>query len=135
MMGALQSSRDHPHLARSQVHRRRHGQYIHDERPNMYYPAELRPTGDGWLVTFPDIPEAVTAGATREEAIQRAFDALVTTMTSYLEARRAVPLPSRFAEDQVPVQLPPMLTSRILRLYAKHGSRRWCHHEASPRRH
>ena len=42
----------------------------------MYYPAVIKPDGDGWLVRFPDIPEALSAGATHEEAEQLAEEGI-----------------------------------------------------------
>ena len=35
----------------------------------MLYPARIEPDGDGFKVSFPDIPEALTGGATWEEAV------------------------------------------------------------------
>ncbi len=43
----------------------------------MEYRCELDPNGEGgFLVRFPDVPEALTEGATRQEAIANAADAL-----------------------------------------------------------
>ena len=41
------------------------------------YPAKLVKGKDGrYLITFPDIPEALTDGATEEEALREAADCL-----------------------------------------------------------
>jgi antitoxin HicB len=41
------------------------------------YRCKLRPNGQGGFVaTFPDVPEALTEGATRQEALINAADAL-----------------------------------------------------------
>ena len=59
------------------------------------YPAEITEAPDGVTVTFPDVPEAITAGATREEALERAADALVSALSFHVEDGR--PLPRRVA--------------------------------------
>ena len=46
----------------------------------MRYLVQLERDGDGFAVSFPDIPEALTSGATREEAFEMAQDALVTAL-------------------------------------------------------
>lgn len=58
------------------------------------YPARLIPDEGTFAVMFRDIPEALTCGATREEAIDMAGDALVTSMDFYFEDKRPVPMPS-----------------------------------------
>jgi antitoxin HicB len=58
------------------------------------YPARLIPDGSGFAVKFRDIPEALTCGATREEAIDMAGDALATAMDFYFEDERVVPMPA-----------------------------------------
>jgi antitoxin HicB len=86
------------------------------ERFFMQYPVQLQPDGTGWLVTFPDIPEALTSGATREEALEMAHDALVTAMDFYFEDSRPVPLPSRPKKEQLSVELPISLAAKVLLL-------------------
>ena len=80
------------------------------------YPARLARDGDGFLVTFPDIPEAITSGNTREEALEMAADALVTAMDFYFEDRRKVPLPSAPKRGQELVDLPPSVAVKVLLL-------------------
>lgn len=80
------------------------------------YPARLRPDGAGFMVTFRDIPEARTSGATKEEAIEMAQDALITAMDFYFEDRREVPMPSDRRRGEVEIELPPSLTAKVLLL-------------------
>jgi hypothetical protein len=40
------------------------------------YPVTVTPDGDAWLVTFVDVPEAITFGSCPEEALLNAVDAL-----------------------------------------------------------
>lgn len=58
------------------------------------YPIEINEAADGITVTFPDVPEAITDGATRAEAIERAADALVSALSFYVEEGEALPRPS-----------------------------------------
>ena len=56
----------------------------------------------GWAVMFPDVPEALTGGATREEALAMEQDALVTAFDFYFDDRREIPLPS---SEGVPIPI------------------------------
>lgn len=59
------------------------------------FPVELIDDDNTILVKFPDIPEAVTFGQDREEALLRAVDALETALMSYVEKRWPLPKQSR----------------------------------------
>jgi antitoxin HicB len=82
----------------------------------MFYPATIKPDGDGWLVTFPDIPEALSAGATWEEAIVMARDALITALEFYFDEKREIPQPSRVKRGQTAIELPPSISAKVLLL-------------------
>lgn len=82
----------------------------------LTYPATLTPDGDGYLVRFPDIPEALTQGRTRAKALEMAADALRTAMEFYFEDGRRVPVPSRVKRGQVGVELPPSVGAKVLLL-------------------
>lgn len=58
------------------------------------YPVELVADGDTVLVTFPDLPEAITFGADTDDALAQAVDALETALSFYIENRSPLPLPS-----------------------------------------
>jgi antitoxin HicB len=58
------------------------------------YPIEVNEAVDGVTVAFPDVPEAVTDGGTRAEAIERAADALVSALSFYVEDGEPLPRPS-----------------------------------------
>jgi antitoxin HicB len=51
----------------------------------------LEPDGDGWLVTFRSLPEAITGGSTRQEAIRNATDAVEVTLLTYAKDGRGLP--------------------------------------------
>ena len=60
------------------------------------YPAALiaDPEG-GFTVTFRDVPEAITEGDTREDALLRAEDALESALAMYIAAKESLPAPSK----------------------------------------
>ena len=84
----------------------------------MSYPARVKRDGAGYMVSFVDIPEALTGASTRAAALEMAADALTTAMDFYLEDRRAVPMPSAPKRGQVSVELPPSVAAKVLLLNA-----------------
>ena len=68
------------------------------------------------MVSFPDIPEALTGAATREGALAQAADALTTAMDFYFEDRRQVPAPSAPKRGQVTIDLHPSVGAKVLLL-------------------
>jgi antitoxin HicB len=61
---------------------------------------KMRNAGGGFVVTFPDIPEAITQGETRKEALEMAQEALGAALEFYFEDRRVVPVPARAKRGQ-----------------------------------
>ena len=82
----------------------------------LNYPARVQRERDGHVVTFRDIPEALTSGATRQEALEMALDALATAMDFYVEDRRQVPLPSKARKGEDLVALPASVSVKVLLL-------------------
>ncbi|MBC3230736.1 type II toxin-antitoxin system HicB family antitoxin [Serratia fonticola] len=82
----------------------------------MRYPVKFEHDETGWCVSFPDIPEALTGGDTREEALSLAQDALVTAFDFYFEDRRPVPMPSADGEEFIDV--PASVAAKVLLLNA-----------------
>jgi antitoxin HicB len=82
----------------------------------MRYPIKLEPDTGGYVVSFPDIPEALTQGDTKEEALSMGLDALVTALDFYFEENRKVPEPSPITGDYV--ELPLSVASKVLLLNA-----------------
>ncbi|NRN28018.1 type II toxin-antitoxin system HicB family antitoxin [Photorhabdus heterorhabditis] len=83
----------------------------------MRYPVTLEPVEEGgYFVSFPDIPEALTQGDTREEALEMALDALITAFEFYFEDNEKIPLPSPVGQDYVDVPL--SVASKVLMLNA-----------------
>lgn len=66
-----------------------------DSKREYQYPAKFEPSEEGgFVVTFRDIPEAITQGDSEEEAMSMAEDALASSLEFYFEDSRAVPEPS-----------------------------------------
>jgi len=83
----------------------------------MRYPADLTAEEEGgFMVTFPDIPEAITQGEDREDALFHGQDALETALEFYFEAPRIVPKPSRIKPGQEFVELSPSVSAKVLLL-------------------
>jgi antitoxin HicB len=83
------------------------------------YPVALQAQdGGGFVVTFPDIPEAVTQGEDEEEALLYAIDALETALSIYVDARKPLPIPSKPKRGQRVVH-PSALESAKLAIYSE----------------
>lgn len=69
------------------------------------YPAilEAQPEG-GFVVTFPDVPEAITQGEDEDEALLYAVDALESALSFYVDDRRPLPVPSKPKRGQKTVR-------------------------------
>lgn len=80
------------------------------------YPARIEADEAGYTVSFRDIPEALTSGATLEDARDMAVDALATAMDFYFEDKRPVPLPSRPRRGEERIELPASLAAKVLLL-------------------
>lgn len=66
----------------------------------LYYFAVFTPAAEGgYVVTFPDIPEALTEGETLQDCLVNATDVLGIVTAEYASARRPLPAPSSL--DQV----------------------------------
>jgi antitoxin HicB len=86
------------------------------------YPALItEPEAGAFLVTFPDVPEAITQGNTLAEAQDNAQDALAAALEGYLEFGRAFPArvaldaaTARAGEVYCEVAVDPILAARNL---------------------
>ena len=64
------------------------------------YPVTLSADGDTVLVSFVDVPEALTFGADEDEALLHAIDALETALSFYVESRKPLPTASKAKRGQ-----------------------------------
>lgn len=79
------------------------------------YPVTLTPDDGTVLVTFPDVPEAITFGADEDEALLQAVDALESALAFYVDARKPLPVPS--AAEGRPTVRPSALECAKLGVY------------------
>ena len=81
----------------------------------MYtYPVDLEPDdNDTVMVTFPDVPGAITFGDDEDEALIRAVDALETVFIAYIGDREGIPKPSRPRKGQRTVTLPTLSAAKV----------------------
>ncbi|HAU5528435.1 TPA: type II toxin-antitoxin system HicB family antitoxin [Proteus mirabilis] len=81
----------------------------------MRYPVKLDKSEEGgYVVSFLDIPEALTQGDTREEALEMAQNALLTAFEFYFEDNEKIPEPSVITGDYI--ELPVSVVAKILML-------------------
>jgi antitoxin HicB len=80
----------------------------------LAYPVTLTPDdNDTLLVTFADIPEAITYGETKEEALVYGLDALETILEVYMERKMPVPYPSP-VDGRPVVILPVVVAGKVI---------------------
>lgn len=68
------------------------------------FPVMLTPDEGTMLVTFPDVPEAITFGADTDEALMYAVDALESALSFYVDDRKPLPIPSKPKRGQKTVR-------------------------------
>ncbi|HVB17075.1 MAG TPA: type II toxin-antitoxin system HicB family antitoxin [Stellaceae bacterium] len=83
--------------------------------PMIYtYPARLEPDEDGRLVVhFPDLPEALTDGADRLEALTEASDCLSEALASRIVDCEEIPTPSPAGPDMYLVSPEPTIALKV----------------------
>ena len=85
----------------------------------MEYPAKFTPDrkAGGFVVTFPDVPEAITQGDTIEEAMAMASEALELALTFYTEKWADLPVPGSLKRGMRMVRVPALSEAKF-RLYS-----------------
>lgn len=85
----------------------------------MKYPAIFTPADEGgFVVTYRDIPEAITQGDDDAEALFMARDVLREAMGVYFDEKRAVPMPSKAQKGERLIDLPLSVAAKVLLLNA-----------------
>ncbi|NIE84101.1 MULTISPECIES: type II toxin-antitoxin system HicB family antitoxin [unclassified Burkholderia] len=80
----------------------------------LSYPVTLTPDSNGSiLVTFPDVPEAITIGETVSDALVQALDALEAALAIYRDEKRSIPMPSKALPGQPVVTLTALTLSKV----------------------
>jgi antitoxin HicB len=83
----------------------------------LRYPAHFEAAEEGgYVVTFPDIPEAITQGEDVEDALLHAADVLESALDYYIEEGLPIPVPSKPKRGQHLVELPASYAAKILLL-------------------
>ena len=81
------------------------------------YPCVLTPEDEGgFFVSFPDVPEALTGGDDRAEALAMAQDALGAALGMYVEAREDIPVPSAALPGQALVAVSTIVAAKLVRM-------------------
>lgn len=82
----------------------------------MKYPATFMPETGGFVVTFRDIPEAITQGDDEADAQFMARDVLREAMSIYFDEKRPIPPPSKPRHGERLVELPVSVAAKVLLL-------------------
>jgi antitoxin HicB len=83
----------------------------------LRYPMHLEAAEEGgFIISFPDIPEAHSQAEDEVEAVRRGTDALETALEIYFEDRRPIPAPSKPLRGQRLIELPAGVTAKVLLL-------------------
>jgi len=80
----------------------------------MQYPVKFEPDGKFFLVTFPDIPEAITQGENLEEAYRYAAEVLELALDFYVENGRPFPTPSEPLPGQPMIDVRPSYVAKAI---------------------
>lgn len=75
------------------------------------YPFNVTQEGDEFIVTFPDVPEALTSANTEADAVALAEDALIAALGGYVDGRQNLPAPTDTGDYLV--HLPPMVSAKL----------------------
>jgi len=89
----------------------------------LNYPVNLEDDEGTILVTFPDVPGAITFGEDEPEALAHAVDALETILSALIVDRRDIPEPSPAAGR--PTVAPTLLGSLKVEVYRAMRERGW----------
>jgi antitoxin HicB len=68
----------------------------------------------GFVVTFPDVPEAITEGESLEEAMRMAEEALELALTFYVEKSRDLPQPGTLKRGMRMVSVPALSEAKFM---------------------
>lgn len=77
------------------------------------YPAQFEMHKREIVVSFPDVPEAITAGADVDDAYREGADALGAALAGYVLEQRPLPKPSRPRKGQVMVAPAPLVAAKL----------------------
>ena len=76
-----------------------------EDAPVLYPATFTDDETSGFVITFRDVPDAITQADTMKEAMEMAKDALQSALEIYEETNRPFPEPSAYRSGDVMVQL------------------------------
>jgi antitoxin HicB len=81
---------------------------------SLAYPATLTPDREagGFTVTFPDLPEAITQGEDRLDALNQAADCLEEAIAGRVRRGDEIPTASKTKASQTVVFVPPLMAAK-----------------------
>ncbi len=83
---------------------------------SFVYPAKLSPEKNGgFTVQFPDLPEAITSGKNRADALLQAADCLEEAVAGRIADGLALPAPSSAGRNRIQVPLPAPMAAKAAR--------------------
>ena len=78
------------------------------------YPCQITlHEGHEFVVSFPDVPGALTGANDRAEALELAADALSVMLAGYVKDRKAIPVPSPVLDGQEIVAVDPVMAAKL----------------------
>lgn len=79
------------------------------------YPVNIEQDEDGrYVVTAPDVPEAITDGASEREALHEMGDALGAALAGYVAEGRDFPVPSKAKPGARLVPVSPLVAAKLV---------------------
>src|SRR5438309_1901469 len=80
---------------------------------SLAYPATLIPDrAGGFTVTFPDLPEAITQGEDRLDALDQAADCIEEAIAGRIRRSDQIPAPSKTKARQTVIPVPPLMAAK-----------------------
>jgi antitoxin HicB len=81
---------------------------------NFVYPAILAPEEQdgGFVITFRDVPEAITQGESIKEALVEAADCLEEAIANRIAMDMPIPVPTRLGKRTHPISLPIQMAAK-----------------------
>jgi antitoxin HicB len=82
---------------------------------SLSYPVKLRPEagGKGYVVRFPDLPEALTGGGDLCTALAEAADCLGEALACRMALNEVIPAPSKLGKAQHRIAVPLYLAPKV----------------------
>ena len=81
---------------------------------SLAYPATLKPDREagGFTVTFPDLPEAITQGEDRLDALDQAADCIEEAIAGRIRRGDEIPTASKAKAGHTVVPVPPLMAAK-----------------------